>query len=213
MEEPPPSDVPVSPPGANVPAVTEAPVPADTPAAWAKGDIDRAVSLDIIPSDMLNQYAANISREEFSRVLAKVFKVSLSNKLASGEIVYDDTLRPFGDTDNPDVGWLNSMGIVKGVAEGVFNPSGAITRQEAAVMLKRAALALGVSDMSTQTNFADQDQAAEWARDSIGFVVAKGIMNGTGENVFSPVGMYTRQQSYVTMLRLYNAAANVAIPV
>jgi hypothetical protein len=197
-------------PATDAPGVVETPYPppaTDAPVAWAKGDIDRAVSMEIIPTDMLNQYASNITREEFSRVLAQLFKVFLSKKLTSGEILYDDTQKPFNDTNDPDVGWLNSLGIVKGVEEGVFNPSGAITRQEAAVMLKRAALALGVSDAGAQTNFLDQDQAAEWARDSIGFAVAKGIMNGTGENVFSPLGMYTRQQSYVTMLRLYNAVS------
>lgn len=70
-------------------------------------------------------------------------------------------------------------------------------------MLKRAAVVLGAEDSGAQTSFGDRVQVASWAEDSLGFVVAKGIMNGTGGNLFSPRGLYTRQQSYVTMLRLY----------
>ncbi|MDR2366085.1 MAG: S-layer homology domain-containing protein [Zoogloeaceae bacterium] len=154
---------------------------------------------------MLNQYAANITREDFSRVLAKTFRTLLGERFASEGIAYDDTLKPFSDTEDPDVGWLNSLGIVKGVGEGIFNPSGTITRQEAAVMLTRAAIALGLRDPAVPVGFLDLEQASEWARSSVGFVAANGIMGGTDENMFSPLGMYTRQQSFVTMLRLYNA--------
>jgi hypothetical protein len=152
---------------------------------------------------MCNNYAAKITRQEFCTVLSRVLR---GKNLETNENVLDEKPKPFGDTDDPDVAWLNSLGIVNGVGGNAFNPAGLITRQEAAVMLKRAAVALGAADAGAQTTFADQDRVASWAESSLGFVVANGIMNGTGNNKFSPLDMYTRQQSYVTMLRLYNTA-------
>jgi hypothetical protein len=70
---------------------------------------------------------------------------------------------------------------------------------------RKAAIALGAADTAAPTSFTDQDQVASWAEDALGFVVANGIMNGTGDNTFSPQDMYTRQQAYVTMIRLYDA--------
>jgi hypothetical protein len=35
-------------------------------------------------------------------------------------------------------------------------------------------------------------------------------MSGTGDNQFSPLGVYTRQQAYVTMVRLYDAVPVVS---
>jgi hypothetical protein len=157
--------------------------------------------MGILPADLCSQYDANISRQEFCRVLAGL----LRGRNFTGAENPSGGAAPFSDTDNADVVWLSSLGVVKGVGVGVFNPSGSISRQEAAVMLKRAALVLGAADTAAQTNFQDGGQVADWARDALGFVVANGIMKGTGDDVFSPLGMYTRQQSFVTMMRLYDA--------
>jgi hypothetical protein len=189
------------------PAEGASPAPSDEPASWAKDDVAKAVSLDLIPGHMCNNYAANITRQEFCNVLAQVLR---GKNLEVDESAFDEQSKPFGDTDDTDVVWLNSLGIVNGVGGGAFNPAGSITRQEAAVMLKRAAVALGAEDTGAQVSFADQDRVASWAEESLGFVVANGIMNGTGGDRFSPLDMYTRQQSYVTMLRLYNTAPDAA---
>ena len=46
-----------------------------------------------------------------------------------------------------------------------------------------------------QSGFADMDKAADWAVDGINFCYASGIMQGTGNNNFSPRATYSRQQS------------------
>jgi hypothetical protein len=46
--------------------------------------------------------------------------------------------------------------------------------------------------------FSDIDTAASWARAGINFVQAHGVMQGTGNNNFSPNTGYTREQSIVT---------------
>jgi hypothetical protein len=179
-----------------------APASSAAPASWAKDDVETAISLNLIPGHMCNRYAENITRQEFCNVLSQVLRAK-----GLTEADAEEGAAPFSDTADADVVWLASLGIVNGVGNDAFNPSGSISRQEAAVMLKRAAGVLGADETGAQTVFGDIDQVASWAEDALGFVVAKGIMNGTGNNLFSPRGMYTRQQSYVTMLRLYNAVS------
>ena len=52
--------------------------------------------------------------------------------------------------------------------------------------------------------FADVENISSWALEAVGQVQAVGIMRGVDDNIFSPKGPYTREQSIVTMLRLYD---------
>jgi len=53
--------------------------------------------------------------------------------------------------------------------------------------------------------FADSGSVSSWASEAVGQMQATGIMNGVGNNMFSPKYPYTREQSIITVLRLYNA--------
>lgn len=174
---------------------------AATPSEWAASYVTTATSLGLIPLALQNNYTANITRGEFCSVLTQV--LSRKNYAAYSSFTAP-AVSPFTDTSDKDIIWLNGQGIVSGIGEGLFNPNGQITRQEAAVMLKRAGVAFGLDDVGIDVAFADQPEVADWAADALGFVVDKGIMNGTGDNRFTPLGMYTREQSYVTLIRLYD---------
>jgi hypothetical protein len=52
--------------------------------------------------------------------------------------------------------------------------------------------------------FKDNDKISAWAIESVGQMQTSGIMGGTGNNTFSPKGAYTREQSIITLLRLYD---------
>lgn len=82
------------------------------------------------------------------------------------------------------VGTANAYGIVNGATTTTFNPLGAITRQEAAVMVARAAKLCGmdtsmgtaeIRDMLAQ--FADYVLVASWAQESVAFCCKKNILN------------------------------------
>ena len=51
--------------------------------------------------------------------------------------------------------------------------------------------------------FADNAQIASWATQAVGQIQAAGIMGGVGNNQFNPTGNFTREQSIITMLRLF----------
>lgn len=44
---------------------------------------------------------------------------------------------------------------------------------------------------------------ADWAKPSASFVASMGVMNDTGNNNFSPKGAYSRQQAFMTIVRLF----------
>ena len=77
-------------------------------------------------------------------------------------------------------------------------------------MLARAAKAAGIiSPNSEAVFFVDSDKFGSWAADSIAFITALSgssgtrVMGGTGNNRFSPLDTYTREQSIMSVLRLY----------
>ena len=182
---------------------------------WAVKYIEQAVTLNIVPIAIQTQYLENISRADFCK-LAVSFLVKKSGKTIQ-ELMIEKNIQPgqnvFSDTTDNEILVANALGIVNGVGNGRFNPDGMISRQEAAVMLMRTASVLGITTPeATAVSFADSDDFAEWAKAGIAFVSSmvdknsnQKVMSGVGNNLFSPLGTYTREQSIVTMLRLFYA--------
>lgn len=76
-----------------------------------------------------------------------------------------------------------SYGIVKGVSETEFNPNGLISRQEAAVMVTRAAKLCGMDTKMDETAqrdvlsaFTDYIQTESWAKEALAFCFEKKII-------------------------------------
>ena len=95
----------------------------------------------------------------------------------------------FADVDRaawyaPYVGTAYQYGIVTGITATAFEPNGAITRQEAAVMTARAAKLCGMdTDLDTQTGrdilaqFGDYVTVADWAKTSIAFCYREKLLS------------------------------------
>lgn len=84
----------------------------------------------------------------------------------------------------PFVGTASRFGIISGVGDGKFNPGGPITRQEAAVMVTRAAALCGLDTergtaavRDTLAQFGDYVTAAPWARPGLAFCYDSGILD------------------------------------
>ena len=178
--------------------------------SWAVAGIDEAIKLGIIPSELLKSYQTNITRAEFCKTAVRMLMVKCAT--ADNEDVfirkYNINLNenPFTDTRDRYIKMAYKLGIVNGVGNNRFAPNSTITRQEAAAMLSRAA---GVFDFTAHNGqpirFADEGAIASWAKSPVNFVSANGVMDGTGNNMFSPNGNYTREQAILTMLRLFKA--------
>ena len=174
-------------------AIIGAPVP---PSRWAAEPISSAISSGLVPRALRARYTQAITRAEFC-ALATQFYETVTDSAISGRKSFDDT----GDVN---VEKMAAIGVVQGIGYGLFDPDGRLTREQAAVVLSRLAAALGNPLTVRPPMFADNSSISPWAYDSVGQMQTSGIMEGVGFNLFSPKSNYTREQSIVTILRLYN---------
>ena len=124
----------------------------------------------------------------------------------------------FSDVENADwygqaVRWASAEGIVEGYRDAngkgqMFNPNGAVTREQLAAILYRYAQ-FKKADVSVgeDTNILSYDDAfsvSGWATSAMQWAVGSGIINGVGSDLV-PAGNATRAQ-VATMLMRYSTA-------
>jgi len=120
---------------------------------WAKEEIDEAINLGFVLEELQGDYKENITREEFAatavKFLAYEYNLTVEDMMnlwckkhtdENGipmEIShsFDEDLK--GSNFAYYVRCADTLGIVKGRGDGIFDPFSNITREEAAVMLHR----------------------------------------------------------------------------
>ncbi|WP_277613136.1 S-layer homology domain-containing protein [Vermiculatibacterium agrestimuris] len=168
------------------------------PAGWAKVFVEQAIAEGLLPAELQSAYDQPITRREFC-LLAD----ALYTKVKGGAAPVDATVT-FTDTTDPAILRMASAKVVNGVGNELFDPNGQLTREQAATMLSRLAAALGKPLTDSAPTFDDNGSVAGWASAAVGQMQLSGIMSGTGNNQFSPQQSYTREQSVVTIVRMYN---------
>jgi len=177
---------------ATPPTVT--PTLTEQPSAWAIEQVTAAISAGLVPQNLQSQFTQPTTRAEFAALAVALYEN------VTGRVITERM--EFNDTNDINVQKMGGLGVVTGVGGGNFNPNGELTREQAAVMLSRLAAAIGRPLPQFAPTFADNAQISSWAVDAVGQIQAAGIMGGTGNNMFSPSGDYTREQSIVTIVRL-----------
>lgn len=167
----------------------------DRPSLWAAEQVQTAAALGLVPQALQSGYAQPATRAEFCAL-----GVALYEKYSGKEITQR---MKFDDTADAAVEKLAAIGVVEGVGNNRFAPDQPLNREQAAAVLARLAAALGAPLEAGQADFADRGDIGAWALPSVGQVQAAGIMGGVGGGSFAPGGAYTREQSMVTMLRLW----------
>ena len=97
-----------------------------------------------------------------------------------------------------------AAGIIQG-SNGMANPNGTLTRQEAAVMLGRA---LGIQPDEGDVAFLDGEQVADWAAGYVSVMSDRGILNGVGGNQFAPLEDINRASVVTVLNNAVTAYAN-----
>jgi len=190
--------------------------PVDTsknPSSWAEAPLKEGRALGLIPDWLDAGYRDPITRSDFCTLLGKLLPAATGQTLDQlRQSTTSVEVLPWDETGFTDLGGSDyfirscaALRIVNGKGAGTFQPNAPITRQEAASMMQRAGAVLGITPAKAPQTFADAASIASWARESVDFVTACGIMNGTGSG-FNPTGTYTREQAFITMLNAYHAA-------
>jgi hypothetical protein len=92
---------------------------------------------------------------------------------------------------------LAARDMVTGIAEGVFDPSGAVTRAAFVQMLMNA---LDLADTDAAVAFSDVEADA-WYRDAVSSAQKLGIVQGMSDGEFHPEARITRQDMAVMLHR------------
>ena len=167
-----------------------------TPSTWAAPYVNRALYLELVPGPLQSSYTQDTTRAEFCALA-----VTLYEQL-KGPITERMT---FADTNDLNVQKAAAIGVVQGVGDNKFNPGGKLNREQAATMLARLAGAAGQPMAKTVATFSDVNTISTWAKEGVGQVQGARIMEGVGDNTFAPKRPYTREQSIITILRMYDA--------
>lgn len=180
---------------------------------WARNDLDNLYSKGILVNKESSALVPNdpISRGEFSTILVKIFDIPIQYTESPS---FTDVLRVNPLTNGLyDYKYIESAaraGIIRGSGGGRFNPDGSITRQDAAVMIARAAdmklnADLDKSLVSLQKAFTDANGIDIYARASIEAVNKTKFITGRENTLlqgqakptyrFDPLETFTRAEA------------------
>lgn len=102
-----------------------------------------------------------------------------------------------------DIDCVAHVGVTTGVAEGLYDPAGTVTRWQMALFLTRTAPLLGVSVPTAAPPFTDLDGLPSDTVAAIGSLAAMGVTSGTSATEYSPNRPVTRWQMALFLTRLH----------
>lgn len=156
---------------------------------WAEQSIIALEKKGVISGYADNSFKPDnvVTRCEFVKMIVSAFKLG-----GKSDTSYTDVSENHWALDYIQA--ASYYGIITGNGDGSFNPDGIITREQAATIIYRAislkcTLPEGVSD------FTDIGSISDYALRPILDLAGAGLINGTGNGVFSPAENTTRAQS------------------
>ena len=173
---------------------------------WAKPELTEADGLGLIPADLRTaDLTQPITRAEFAAVSVKVYEA------LSGLTAETAAENPFTDTSDPEVLKALNVGITNGLSETEFAPDKLLNREQAATMLSRVYKKVAFDGWTLGTDgdfaeafralftmpeaFTDDADISSWARDSVYFMAANGILKGMEGGTFQPRAVTEEQQA------------------
>ena len=191
-----------------------------TASEWAVAELERAEELGLIPDSLDGaDLTADITRAEFAAVAVKVYEALL------GTPAIPAVINPFTDTNDVEILKAYNIGAVNGTSATTYSPNDLLNREQAAAMLTRVFKKVSIPNWTLATDsqfalsfekpalFADDADISDWAKDSVYFMVANGIINGVGNNKFAPKNVTsadeangyanaTREQALIIAVRM-----------
>lgn len=102
-----------------------------------------------------------------------------------------------GEPYTAAVCWAHDMGLALGVGGGKFDPHRPITREEAAVLLRRAAKHIGrdTEDFFNTAECNDYEGISPWADDSLYWATATGLIDWAEGGLRAPTGTISPEEA------------------
>ncbi|MCC8013680.1 MAG: carbohydrate-binding domain-containing protein [Eubacterium sp.] len=155
----------------------------EEPSEWAAESIEKLTEAGILFNEDNCFYSDNISRADFAYIAADVFCKSqytdIFEYIRQNGIEAETDRNSFSDTSDVYAAFADYMGIIEPTSETTFSPAKGISYDEAVTMLNSLADLLGVNISFTTADFTETDSPA-----------------------------LSREQAYVCLCRIYEAAAS-----
>lgn len=170
-------------------------------APWAKTSINYMYSLGVVSGKSDTQFAPNdsVTREEFAVMVVRAFGFGTGDVNALN----------FYDVDKnswyaPYLAKAYEKGIITGIDENNFGIGQNITREQIAAILQRAVEKTDkdLVAVKQRIGFVDFDQISSYAYDAVRNLAMAEVINGTGNDKFSPKKNATRAEAVVMLCRL-----------
>lgn len=189
---------------------------------WAEPYIARAVSLGLFQGVSETEFApeSTMTRGMFVTVLGRLEQVDTTQW--SGETAprfFSDV--PAGQYYAPYIAWAVCNGVANGISSTEFAPDAPVTREQMACLAARYAERLGYELAAAEPDklpawFADADEIADWAADSVEALRKTGILNGAADKDgtvrFLPQQTATRAECATVFCRLADALRKPFLP-
>jgi hypothetical protein len=178
---------------------------------WAVMPVSNAVSWGIVPEHLMSDFNLPITRTEFADLVITTYSIFMGGVIGSDDVPalereIAERIPGFTDTNNLNVMIAAYLGLITGVGDGRFDPYSTLTREQAAAVLSRLVDIVLTLQPRTEPPiiFEDAEFVSEWAVDAVEKVQIMGIMGGVSNSIFAPQANYTREQSIVTMMRVFD---------
>ncbi len=131
----------------------------------------------------------------------------------SGETNKTDN-NPFSDVlenawYSDSIKWAAENNIVSGISDNEYNPQGDVTREQLSAILYRYAVHKGYDVSGIEnvdiSSYQDAENVSGYAKDSVKYVVSKGIMSGKSGEILAPSDRATRAE-VASMLKRFKEA-------
>ena len=178
------------------PVVDTKPVFTDMGSHFSKEAVEALCEKNVISGYPDNTFApdSNVTRAEFSKIASLAFGFEPDNVSVYEDVQTSDWFCGY-------VGTLSKAGVINGY-DGKFNPSGEITRQDAACIIYRI-LADKLSNGEFE-GFNDADDIAQYAKEAVNVLAGAKIINGYNGS-FNPKANITRGEAAVMIFNALNS--------
>ncbi len=169
-------------------------------ATWAEESIKAMAEKGILEGKGDGKFYPNetVTREQFVKIIVEAF--DLFDASATADFADVQTERwSYGH-----IASAYNAGVITGVGGASFNAGGTMTRQDMAVIIYRVAEMAGLSYKGSSAVFTDNSSIAGYAKEAVGALYNAGIINGTGNNRYSPLDAVTRAQAAKIVYELLN---------
>ncbi|MDR1642325.1 MAG: leucine-rich repeat protein [Clostridiales bacterium] len=180
------------------------------PASWASDSIVSAHDLGLVTQEMRRKYQSATTRAEFCRLAARFIEVYYNKPIS--DVLSERGVAPktFADTEDRYIGAAAALGITSGTdaAKNLFSPNQALTREQAATMLRNVMNVTGENTMPPPgVLWTDAKEISDWAQAAADVMYSAKVMGGTSSTalVFSPKTAYTHEQAIVTVMNLWGS--------